>query len=96
MASAVLALLCTVSAGGRDGDQLAAPSWKCSTEARPWVDRTAELEVSMTPTDVCTPIAGLDCWGNDIKRLTGLTSAADCCKACQATARCAAWTFDTT
>eukprot|EP00936_MAST-01D_sp_MAST-1D-sp1_P000658 g658.t1 len=39
---------------------------------------------------------GSDCWGNDIRRVLGLSDAAACCNECKMTPGCAAWTFDTT
>ena len=82
-------------------DDQQAVTWRLSTEGNEWQLRTLERpEAASTradaPSDVCTPIAGLDCWGNDIARHTGITSASDCCAQCKQTSGCGAWTFDTT
>ena len=48
--------------------------------------------------DMCAPTKGLDCWGNDIKRVTGSSaaSASGCCTACKSQHGCSAWTLDST
>ena len=44
--------------------------------------------------DICTPQAGVQCYGNDIKDAGVKSNAAECCAACQATSGCAAWTYN--
>ena len=75
----------------------ASVTWRCSTQGDPWRLLPTGSRLHAPPsTDICTQVPGTDCWGNDLRRVLGLTNAAACCDECKATPGCAAWTFDTT
>lgn len=44
---------------------------------------------------VCPAIRQLNCWGNDIAKKTGLSSAGECCDACHATEGCRGIVYNT-
>ena len=50
------------------------------------------LSVALGACDLCSPIAGHDCVGNDLFNVTGVSSPAACCALC--TGACTVWKWD--
>ena len=58
----------------------ASVTWRCSTQGDPWRLLPTGSRLHAPPsTDICTQVPGTDCWGNDLRRVLGLTNAAACC-----------------
>ena len=52
------------------------------------------LSARLLDASLCDAVAGLNCYGNDIRDAGAAPSAAACCALCAAEPRCAAWTWD--
>merc|ERR1719473_2002842 len=52
------------------------------------------LPATALPLDICAPVAGLQCYGDDIRDAGVVGDAQACCHLCRQTAGCKAWTWN--